>query len=367
MSGIPKYIRLAYICGVFSFLGAVTAFLCGIGCSPDVTAQRDRPHLNHPGTIDLGRKDIHKNVRVLIPVTNDGTAPLVITRVETNCACQPVFDHHTMQAIKDFRLEPGESATFGVDLTVGGSFLQVSTARMRFHSNDPDDPVSELLITYLPSAALYAVPSSIVFSQVNSEVLPRFEVELYADDRSPLVSSNPIKTSLPESYAASFRQYDGEAIRLGRTNVSRIGVLTIQTLKRLDGDEERSFALDLIQGDKKILSLPITLRFPKEYLVFPSVITLPRRSGGAAVYEHTLVCSRSDEKPFEIQVRAVDPALTVTLGTPAGPARVHTLKIGVREGHRHKLGTVTFKLACIGSSGQTFDVPVSVRLVRFDQ
>src|SRR5947209_3721607 len=303
-----------------------------------------RPRVTHVDTIDVGARDVNKTSRVLFDVQNTGDQPLIITRVETPCACQSVFVAETSRAAVDLSVEPGNSVRLGIDFVVGGNLNEVSKLQLKFHTNDPDRPVSILNIAFTPSSSIYVIPSGIVHQQAKPDELPQFKVDVYADGRSPLVTSAPIQTDLPEDYSVQFLASPGAQEKLGNSGAVKIGCLVINSLKPIGSVGERSVTLTLIQNGKAILSLPISVSVSKEYIVLPSAITLPRRTSEGYLYEAMVMCKRTDNKPFEIEVSQIGQGLDVQpLVTEAGK-NARTLNVKLERTKRASLRNVSFHL-----------------------
>jgi len=108
---------------------------------PPGTTSPAAPDIATAGSLDFGRVKVQDSVRKSMTVTNRGTATLTVTKVEAVGTDAAAFKPRT--------------GSFGVN-PAGGYELQVEfrptaprsyTAALRIHSNDPDTPIKQIVLS----------------------------------------------------------------------------------------------------------------------------------------------------------------------------------------------------------------------------
>lgn len=335
------------------------------GCSKHQnTEATGPPAIRHPSTVDVGRVDLNRAVHVSFDVANAGDAPLVIERAETDCQCQGVFAEEGMVAIRNLVVPPNGTVRLGMQFVAAGTIGISRTTLVRLRSNDPGCPVAVVTIKFTPSAALYAVPAGIVCTDQRADKPPVVQVDLFADGRSPLTTTEPIETNQPELFAARFLPAHadmGSAEKLGNSYAVRIGVLEIR-VRRPPGDgSDFDGRVTILQKGKALLSIPVQIRYAREYLVSPSTLVLPRRVGDGWVYEAVIVCKRLDGRPFVLEASSPQPELALSVRAAPQDAGAKVVSI---TGRPSQEGTISAEvtLTCTTSDGGLYVARVPVRV-----
>lgn len=347
----------------FCFLGVVS-----VGCARRAESTAPAaPRLRHSDAVDAGEFGLNSSVQLSFEVHNDGTAPLIIGHIATDCQCKAVYIKDSKIAVKDLSILPGEGVNLALDLMITGRIRVPQTTALQIHSNDPAQPVSPLTIAYTPTARLYTVPTEIVMDDVPARSMPLLKVDLFADDGAPLVATDTLTTNSPDSFSVLFVPGAADATQaLANSYARRIGHLEIKTTRPLTTESTFTHTLAIKRGEVTLLALPITIRFQREYTLSPSTIALPRRSGGTASYDYSVRCSRADERPFTLTAQCPDPNIVVRITPPVGDDHANVIHVTYSKGTSPAVPITTkVVLKCASADGKLTELDIPVRVAPF--
>ena len=112
-------------------------------------------------TVDLGKVPLYSDQEIIIPISNTGNAPLMISNISVSCDCM-------VAGTKKMRLEPGEEGAISVNWTVGGR--NGRTERTVFiDSNDCDNRRLRFDFTATVYSELEITPEKFVFGDINEK------------------------------------------------------------------------------------------------------------------------------------------------------------------------------------------------------
>lgn len=112
-----------------------------------------------PAAVDFGTLSQGAIRKVEITVHNDGTSPLEIRKVESDCGC-------TAPQLADSLLSPGETATLRVELSTR-SFSGQVVKHVFLQTNDPAAPQAALTLTAYVRVPLTCRPTAIDYGAVS--------------------------------------------------------------------------------------------------------------------------------------------------------------------------------------------------------
>lgn len=105
-----------------------------------------------PASIDLGVMEQKQETKTSVMITNNGGGQLIIHNVEADCGC-------TVPTLAKDTLGPGESTV--IDITFNSKrFLGKVIKMVTIESNDPRNPITEVLLTATIQTALIIDPAN---------------------------------------------------------------------------------------------------------------------------------------------------------------------------------------------------------------
>ena len=106
-----------------------------------VSSSSDVADISTPGSLDLGKTEVKEAVKKTLKVTNNGTAKLVVTKVEVVGTDASVFK----PSATSFRVEPSKNYELKVEFKPTAQRSYAAT--LRIYSNDPDTPVKGISLS----------------------------------------------------------------------------------------------------------------------------------------------------------------------------------------------------------------------------
>jgi len=131
-----------------------------------------RIHVETP-VWEFGSMDQNQTVKHTFQVRNAGTQPLDIRDINTSCGC-------TAAEPSTRRIAPGAEATLAVTLDLKGR-RGAQDYRIVVHTNDPDQPATQISITGTVTAEIIADPAGLFFGQLLLGSREERTVEIRAD------------------------------------------------------------------------------------------------------------------------------------------------------------------------------------------
>lgn len=309
------------------FLGVSAVTLLGgwlFRCDLNLARTAPHPVIDVVRYVELGEHELNTIVEPLVVVRNRGRQPLILDQFTTSCGCLGVFaELETGQREKLGRLEipARQQATLVVRLTVTGRIKAREVKRIRFATNDPQNPTVELAIGAIPIARYFACPATVALGTLPVGDRQEREVEITALERGLPAIRCAVSSS--EHIRVEYQKVTGSPHKApGATTSEPVGRLRISFEgSAVPGEIEGIVSLFTEGRQEPALVIPVNGRVAHNVELLPRELKIPRVSSSGPVYAASCICRVPSPKSLSLAIQESPPYVEIQIkDVPGNPS-----------------------------------------------
>jgi hypothetical protein len=277
--------------------------------SPTLSLAQQDPAIEYPSRLDLGEHEIGEQIVAPFVIANRGGSELVIDQIHSNCSCtgmEQIQNGH-YERVESLHLKAGDQVPLVMRVSVRGVPAGAKMLNLvEFRSNDPAQALGQIEAVVGPvSRGVSLSPAPVVFGTVPVGAEVRYVLDV-RDTAVPPRAIERISSTRPSRVAvrllpAAEGPRESESHPDGRV----IGQVEVVVETGSPGEVNEAIQVQLAGEVRDPDAAAVVGRVAAALELLPSLLVLPRNSGGGPIYSATCICRSTNGEPLVVSVDSI--------------------------------------------------------------